>query len=233
MRRRKVTGRWHDPKEETMSTMRMEDNQTGGSGPGRYGPSDRMPPPGPGYPPGTAGRTWTPEEQSFYLRRRKSPVLAAILSLLPGLGQVYVGYYVRGFINIVVIASTIMLLSNGARVALDGGDIQGQLTVAPLIGLFMAFYWLYNMIDAWRIASFYNEALLGASAGDLKREMTLPSGGGSLIGGIFLVAVGLMLFLNTMFDMPLGWIRDWWPLAPIGFGVYLIVQAVKDRRRKG
>jgi hypothetical protein len=216
-----------------MSTMETEGNQTGGPEPGRYGASDRTSQPGPGYPPGIVGQAMTPQEHAFYIRRRKSPVLAAILSLLPGLGQVYVGYYIRGFINIVVVASTIMLLANGARVAVEGGDFQQHLTVAPLIGFFMVFYWFYNMIDAWRIASFYNEALLGASAGDLKREMTLPSGGGSLIGGIFLVAVGLMLFLNTMFDMPLGWIRDWWPLAPVGFGVYLIVQAVKERSRRG
>ena len=31
--------------------------------------------------------------------RRKSPVLALVLSLMPGLGQVYVGYYNQGFIN--------------------------------------------------------------------------------------------------------------------------------------
>jgi hypothetical protein len=175
----------------------------------------------------------TPQEHALYLRRRKSPVLAAILSLLPGLGQVYVGYYVRGFINIVVVASAIMLLANESRLCGEGGEVQRQLSVTPFIGFFMVFYWLYNVIDAWRIAGFYNEALLGASAGDLKREMTLPSGGGSLAGGIFLVAIGLMIFLNTMFDLPLYWIRDWWPLAPVGFGVYLIVQAVKDRRRKG
>jgi len=37
--------------------------------------------------------------------RRKSPAIAAILSMMPGLGQVYVGYYQRGFVHAVVVAS--------------------------------------------------------------------------------------------------------------------------------
>ena len=37
-------------------------------------------------------------------QRRKSPTLAALLSLMPGLGQVYVGYYQQGFIDIAVAA---------------------------------------------------------------------------------------------------------------------------------
>ena len=38
--------------------------------------------------------------------RSKSPALAAILSMMPGLGQVYIGYYQRGFVHILVIASS-------------------------------------------------------------------------------------------------------------------------------
>jgi hypothetical protein len=211
-----------------MSTMQMENNQAGAAGPGPYGSSDRAPQPGAPSPPRAAGQEWAGRDQILYATRRKSPVLAAILSLLPGLGQVYVGYYMRGFIHIIVVASTITILANGAR----HGDIERTLEIAPLLGLFLAFFWIYNMIDAWRIGTFYNEALLGARAGDLKKEMTLPGGGGSLAGGIILLGVGLLLLLNTMFDMPLYWIREWWPLAPIGFGIYLIVQSVKERRRR-
>ena len=39
--------------------------------------------------------------------RRKSPGLACFLSLMPGLGQVYVGYYQRGFVHAAVVAALI------------------------------------------------------------------------------------------------------------------------------
>jgi TM2 domain-containing membrane protein YozV len=167
-------------------------------------------------------------------RKRKVPALAAILSLMPGLGQVYVGYYIRGFIHVIVVATTITLLANGAGHAMMDGEItRDALNAAPLLGLFLSFFWLYNMIDAWRLASLYNEALLAGRTGDAKIDLPLPSAGGALTGGIVLVVVGLILFLNTMFGMSLDWLRDWWPLAPVGFGIYLIAQAVRDRKRKG
>ena len=206
-----------------MSAMQMEEGQAGGPGPGEHEPGGRASTPGAEYASGRRGQGWMVPELDPIARRRKAPALAAILSLMPGLGQVYVGYYVRGFINVVVVASTITLLANGTP----------QNSMAPFFGLFLSFFWLYNMIDAWRIASLYNEALLAARSGEMKIDLPLPNAGGAMVGGIVLVALGLLLFLNTMFGMPLDWLREWWPLAPLGFGVYLITQAVKDRRRKG
>ena len=43
--------------------------------------------------------------------RRKAPVLALVLSLMPGLGQIYVGYYQQGFTIALIVASVIGLLS--------------------------------------------------------------------------------------------------------------------------
>ena len=87
---------------------------------------------------------------------------------------------------------------------------------------------MYNIIDAVRLANFYNEALAGATAEDLKRGMVLPTGG-SLLGGIVLTVVGLLLILHTLFDMSLDWLENWWPLVPIIFGVYLVYKGIKER----
>jgi hypothetical protein len=43
-----------------------------------------------------------------------------------------------------------------------------------------------------------------------------------------LVAFGLLAFSHTMFDVSLEWIEDWWPLAIIGLGGYLIYKGYKD-----
>jgi len=151
--------------------------------------------------------------------RSKSPALAAVLSLMPGLGQVYVGYYQRGFAHLIVVAGIITLLASGAIDALT-----------PLFGLFLAFFWLYNVIDAARRASFYNEALAGRSSIELPQDFKMPGFQGSIAGGAALMLVGFILLLNTRFGVSLDWVEEWWPAAPILFGAFLLYRAVQDRR---
>jgi hypothetical protein len=151
--------------------------------------------------------------------RAKSPALAAVLSMMPGLGQVYVGYYQRGFIHAVVVAGMITLLA---------GEMVGQLT--PMFGVFMSFFWLYNIIDAARSASLYNQYLAGNPALDPPEDFRMPRSGGSVFGGTCLIAVGFILLLHTRFGMPLDWMEEWWPVAPMIFGAYLLSQAIRERR---
>jgi hypothetical protein len=151
--------------------------------------------------------------------RSKSPGLAAVLSLMPGLGQVYVGYYQRGFVHIIVVASTIALLASGQLGAL-----------IPLLALFLSFFWLYNIIDAARHAAFYNETLAGRPAVELPPDYKIPGLHGSLLGGAILIAIGFILLLNTRFGVSLAWVEDWWPVAPMLVGAYLLVRAIQERR---
>ncbi len=152
--------------------------------------------------------------------RRKAPWLAAVFSLIPGLGQVYVGHYQRGFLQVIVAGSTLTLMSSKAI-----GPFE------PLGALFISFFFMYSMIDAARLASFYNQAMAGHPVSELPAEMLLPSRGGALSGGIVLIGFGLLLLLHTLFGMPLDWIRQWWPLAPVGFGIWLVHRALHDRKR--
>jgi len=154
--------------------------------------------------------------------RLKSPGLAAAFSILPGLGQVYVGYYPKGFIHCLVAAGTITML-----VAIHGD------TYIPLISLFLAFFWMYNIIDAARLAALYNRALSGGREPDLPEGFELPGMGGSILGGAVLVAASFVVLLHTRFGFSLSWVGDWWPVFPMLFGVWLLVKAVKDRASRG
>ncbi len=151
--------------------------------------------------------------------RSKSPGLAAVLSMMPGLGQVYVGYYQRGFVHAVVIATLITINSSGS---LD--------RLTPLFGLFTAFFWLYNIIDAARRASLYNDALAGNPSIELPHDFKTPGIRGSIIGGATLIAAGFILLLRTRFGVSLDWVEEWWPVAPMIFGAYLLLRAVQERR---
>ncbi|HZL85094.1 MAG TPA: DUF5668 domain-containing protein [Candidatus Krumholzibacteria bacterium] len=149
--------------------------------------------------------------------RRKSVVLATLLSGFPGLGHIYVGYYQVGFLHILIFASLVTILAGGA----------GGLT--PLLALSLAFFVLYNFVDGARRASLYNLALDQAGSQGLP-PFELPRNRGSMTGGLFLIGMGALFLLHTRFDMDLYWLEEWWPLGLIAIGVYLFQ---KDRKSRG
>jgi len=197
--------------------------------------SSRTSEPGPGAQPGTAtgmpggpmpgwgaqtpppyAPAWTPAP-----RRHKSVFLACLLSfLMPGLGQVYLGYYQRGFLHAVVFAGLITMLSSGAA----GGN-------EPLFGITLAFWYLYNVVDAGRRATLINLAVDGLRAPEFPADFKLPEGRGSLIGGAILTFLGIMFFLNSRYDVNLDFLLDWWPLALVAIGVNLMYKNIKSRSK--
>jgi len=153
--------------------------------------------------------------------RNKSTVIAAFLSAMPGLGQIYVGYYQQGFVNVLVVGSLIAILNAGI------GKLQ------PLCGIFLAFFWLYNIVDAYRKASLYNQALAGLGPTDLPEDIQTPSRQGTLLGGILLIAFGVLALAHTRFGYSLEWLQDWWPAALVVIGAYLIYRSWTDRKSAG
>ena len=172
----------------------------------------------PGQPPVAVPPAQEVPRRSYYTgdTRSKSALLASVLSLMPGLGQIYVGYYQQGFINILVVGSLIAVLNEGI-----GG-------LEPLCGLFLAFFWLYNIVDAYRKASLYNQALAGLGPTELPEDIQTPSRQSTLLGGIVLILFGALALAHTKFGYSLAWVEDWWPLALVIIGVYLLYRSWID-----
>ena len=152
--------------------------------------------------------------------RRKKPLLASILSFMPGLGQVYVGYYKQGFTNAITVALLISFMTLEI------------MPLIPLAGIFLAFFWLYNVVDAGRRASLYNQALAGGGDIDLPDSFEVPKLGGSMTGGAALIVLGLILLSNTLFNMSLEWLEDWWPVALVIIGGWLVYKAIQDKAKE-
>jgi TM2 domain-containing membrane protein YozV len=152
--------------------------------------------------------------------RRKSPALAAVLSAFPGLGQVYVGYYRHGFTIVAAVVVLIGLLASGAA----DTDALG-----PPVGILLAFTWFYNMIDAARRASLYNQALAGLRPMDLPENAKVPAGSGSLAGGVALIVIGTLILAHNVLGLSLAWLIDWWPIGLVAAGAWLVYE---DRRAK-
>jgi hypothetical protein len=156
--------------------------------------------------------------------RRKSTFIAGVLSLMPGLGQVYVGYYKRGFTNVLIAGSVFtFLLATG-----------GSTPVTPLGIMFLMFFELYNIIDASRCATMYNLALDGVEQMLLPDDMSegVFSGiRGSFLGGTILIIFGIVALTNTAMGFSLEWLEEWWPIGPLMLGVYLVYKAYEDSQK--
>jgi len=175
-----------------------------GEDPGGSGPPHSAPPPPQPNPP-----------YADPSRYRKSPALAAVLSTFPGLGQVYVGYYTVGFLYLLIVASTITLLGRGA---MRGSEV--------LLGLFLAFFWLYNIIDASRRATLFNRALEGDSHQVLD---SLPDPMPGPVFGVGLIVFGFMALMGNLFEWDFEWLQDFWPVILIGAGVWITWRNRRER----
>ena len=180
-------------------------------------------------PIGTLSARWDRQAGLIADPRRKHPLLAIALSAMPGLGQIYVGYYQQG-ITLVIIAGALLTVSTRSYSF-------GLREFQPLLVLATMFTWLYSCVDAGRRASLYNQALSGLRPMDLPENQPAPewhgslvgSWHGSLVGGACLMLFGGLLFFHTMFGMPMEWVTQWWPLALVLVGAWLVYASVKSR----
>ena len=173
--------------------------------------------PQPTAPPSAApAGMWHPSQGQMFDPRRKSPLLAAVLSILPGVGQLYIGYYVRGF----AVASIL-----GVAVVSAGSTNE---PVGPVLGMFAMFLWVFNIIDAGRMAALYNHAASGTDVVELPEDFKLPQMGGSIIGGAVLLVFGGIALSNTAFGYSLDWVEVWWPAFPLVLGAYLFARGIMD-----
>lgn len=75
----------------------------------------------------------------------KNPILAAILSIIPGLGQVYCGQLVRGIVIFIIVAVLAGIIA---------GFLSGLIgSLSFLFGLIPLALWLWNIYDAYKLAA--------------------------------------------------------------------------------
>jgi len=141
----------------------------------------------------------------------KSPALATWLSLFPGMGQAYVGYYQLGFTYVMIMALTILTLSHNV--------------MAPFFGPMLAFFWIFNLIDANRRAHNVNRVLDGLESSTTPPDFDMPSMKGNRPVGFLLVIAGILILLDLNFDISLAWIESWWPVGLIGLGGWLVFKS--------
>jgi hypothetical protein len=132
---------------------------------------------------------------------KRSPSAAVFLSLLPGLGHIYVGQSAKGFLILLSAFLAIRMVdeSNG------------------LFGMFIPFVWLYAMIDAHRSAVEVNRIL--AAGGTPPKG---PDFGLTKWWGYILIGLGVLFTLDNFDLIEFEWIVRLWPLGLIALGIFVL-----------
>lgn len=143
-------------------------------------------------------------------RPYKSPALALVLSLFPGMGQVYNGQPAKAF----------AFFSGWA------GSIYLTAEVDPMPFAFLIpFVYFYNLVDAYRSALLINERVAGGVPAVEEDTAESPAWGWSMVG------LGVLLLLHNFGWLHLQRLQPYWPVLLILAGLLFLRGSV--RRRQG
>ncbi|MBN2207256.1 MAG: hypothetical protein JW742_07615 [Candidatus Aminicenantes bacterium] len=152
----------------------------------------------------------------------KSPAAAGILSgLFPGTGFLYLGQYLKGLVYILIFAGLVSMQ--------DSGRMQ------PFLGLCLAGFYIFQIIDAVQCANAQNRRLAAGPGGDLPAPTEALNGDlktGSIFWGLFLMGLGVLFLLANFDVIDYGSIWKYWPVLIIVIGVKLVFEHASAGRTK-
>jgi len=139
----------------------------------------------------------------------KSAIVALVLSLFPGIGQIYNGQPAKALVFFFAWVGSIYLTAE----------------THPFFAFLIAFTYFYNLVDAWRSALAIN-ARHARETGVVEKDTTeSPAWGAALIG------VGALLLLNNLGWLRLAALQRYWPLVLMAAGAAFLYGSM--RRAKG
>ena len=147
-----------------------------------------------------------------------SPGLAFLLGLVPGVGAVYNGQYVKGIIHVVILGVLISILDSGAAGAFE-----------PLFGLLTALWFFYMAFEASHTAS---KRRRGEPVDEFSSLLPLSSPhAGSTAAAIALIILGVVFLLINLRPEWARVIMQFWPVAFIIAGVWMLIGRLRNARR--
>ena len=129
--------------------------------------------------------------------------LAGLIGLVPGLGAVYNGEFLKGAIHVVIFGLLISMISNGRGLGL-------------FIPLFIAWYF-YMPFEAYQTAK-------------ARLEGTKPEGVINFTGGrqqtapLILIGMGVLFLMNEFDLIDFDRVARFWPVGLIALGIWMLVK---------
>jgi len=141
-----------------------------------------------------------------------SPGLAFLLGFIPGVGAIYNGQYVKGFIHVVVFGILIAIVSND-----ETSD-----NLQPLFGMMIAVWVFYMAFEAYHTAK---RRQLGQPVDEF--SSIVPRAGHPArfpLAPTVLIAVGVLFLLHNLNILRIGELIRYWPVALICLGAYMLYE---------
>lgn len=146
-----------------------------------------------------------------YSRPPKNPAAATLLSLFPGLGQIYNGQPAKALVFFVAWA----------------GSIAGAHNQPMPFALMIPFIHLYNLVDAWRSASLINRRAAGGARVADEDDSESPAWGATLM------LLGFVLLLRNLGWIDFAALTRYWPLLLIAAGGALLYGSLQRKGNGG
>lgn len=135
-----------------------------------------------------------------------SPGLAFVLGLIPGVGAIYNGQYVKGFMHVILLGMLFAALNSANN-------------FVPVFALMVPCAIFYMAFEAYHTA---RNRRLGLPVSDLSSLMQIDPPARLPVMPILLILFGILFLLDNLSLLNLDQIVRYWPIAMIVAGVYLL-----------
>ncbi len=144
-----------------------------------------------------------------------SPALAFALGLIPGVGAIYNGQYLKGLVHAVIFGLMVSLMN-----ATDGGA--GQ----PFIGFILTAFMFYMPFEAYHTAKRRQLGQPVEEFSSLIAQNRIASR--TPIGPIFLIGIGVLFLLDTLHLVEFRDLARFWPVLLILIGAFMLYNRVAN-----
>jgi hypothetical protein len=152
------------------------------------------------------------------IRRNNSPIVAALLSFVPGLGAAYNGQTSKAIVHFAIFASFFQL-----AIVTDSVELGLPLFVMGFFGT-----WLFSAVDAFRTAQLLRAGLAPDTEQDVIARRLY---GSPLAWSITLVVLGTIFLLHSFVGIQLP-IRQVLPVLLILLGAYMLGDYLFRQRKR-
>lgn len=150
-----------------------------------------------------------------------SPGLAFLLGLIPGVGAIYNGQYVKGLVHVVILGILISIVSSDA----GAGGLE------PLFGMMIGVWVFYMAFEAYHTA---RKRQLGEVVDEFSSLVPLRGQQSTFpVAPAVLIAMGVLFLLNNMDIIRFSQLIRYWPIALIALGAYLLYERVSPAAPRG
>jgi len=148
--------------------------------------------------------------------------LAFLLGLIPGVGAIYNGQYVKGLIHVVILGILIGIVHSGDAAA----------GLEPLFGMLIAAWIFYMAFEAYHTAK---KRRLGQPVEELSSFMPQRVHARPVhafpVGPAVLIVIGVLFLLNNLDILRIRYLFRYWPVVLIALGVYKLYERLGSHDR--